>query len=76
MPITISKEQDRPFASIPKAPSTHPRYMVTASNECGSSSHPFVDLDSALSKIRELAVLGFAHMTLTCVSLAEAKPLT
>lgn len=73
MQTTISREQDRPFASSPRARITHPHYMVTASNDGVGTDHTFVDLDCALSKIRELTVLGFSHMTITCVSLAEAK---
>lgn len=73
MQITISREQGRPFASSPRAHSTSPHYMVTASNEGVGTDHTFVDLDCALRKIRELAVLGFPHMTITCVSLVEAK---
>ena len=74
MPMTISRDQDRPFASTQRVHTTHPHYTVEAFNEHGGTEGTFVDLDSALSKMRELAVLGFSHMTITCVSLVEGKP--
>jgi len=52
---------------------------VTASSQYGTCDHTFVDLDSALFKMRELAVLGIPEMSIyrippnPCVSSAEPK---
>ena len=79
MQTTTSNELERPFASTTRTHSTVPHYTVKASSQYGTCDHTFVDLDSALFKMRELAVLGIPEMSIyrippnPCVSSAEPK---
>lgn len=74
MPTTISRILEKPFATTQREPSTAHRYTMTATSEHGTCHHDFVDLDCAISKMRELMVLGFIDLSLkrsTCHTSGE-----
>lgn len=58
MQIATSNTLERPFAITPKEPSQHRRYTVTVETPSGTTQHDFVDLDSAVEKVREMVRLG------------------
>ena len=64
MPTTISSELAKAFASSPVTHSTGRRYTVTAISEHGTCRHCFVDLDAAILKIHELALLGITELSI------------
>lgn len=58
MQIATSNNSERRFGIFPKAPSTRHRYTVTVDTPSGATQHDFVDLDSAINKVREMVQLG------------------
>ena len=62
MQTTTSYSQERLFATFQREASPRLRFTVTAFSEYGTSHHDFVDLDSAISKIHELMVLGISDL--------------
>ena len=64
MQITTSVKRERAFATTQRELSVPLRYTVTASSDYGTCHHAFVDLDSAIAKIRELVVLGIHDLSI------------